>query len=127
MRIGRLKHRVTLEERLEVPDKQTGTKVQFKPIVTVWAQVTPVKGLVKFDTKQIGQGITHEVLMRYYPDLTSEQWLEYKHRHFRIRDVSATCEQKRELLLLCEEVEDLMRVNSLIEDDASHEHLFASV
>ncbi len=108
MDVGKLDHRVTLVTYTETQQVDgSGTYPVFADIKTVWAQVTPMKGLVRFDTKQIGEEITHRVIIRYYPNTSSEWWIRYKNRHLRIRSVTNLGEDNRFIELLCRETGDL--------------------
>jgi SPP1 family predicted phage head-tail adaptor len=103
MEIGKLRHRVQIQSYSEMQDSTHKTLKTWATTHTVWADINPVKGLVTFDTKQIGEGVTHKIIIRYQPYITSENWVYFNSRRFRIRLVLNIQERNRFLELLCEE------------------------
>lgn len=87
----------------------SGTYKVWQDIATVWANVSPLKGLVRFDTKQTGEEITHKVTTRYFnePLITSEHWIRFRNQHFRIRSVTNVNEANRYFEMLCMDDSDL--------------------
>lgn len=105
MIIGNLRHRIRILRKQEIETEDGFTTMTTYPIVaTVWANIESVKGLVRFDTKQVGEEITHKITIRNYPLVTSENWLQYINRKFNIRFVRDADERKQYLELLCQEV-----------------------
>lgn len=108
MDLGKLNQRVTLLRYTEV--EQVGgsaTYPTYTTVASVWALIKPMKGLVRFDTKQIGEEITHRIIIRYYPNTSTLWWIRYKDRLFRIRSVSNLDEANRYLELMCREASDV--------------------
>jgi phage head-tail adaptor, putative, SPP1 family len=103
MEIGKLRYRVQIQSYTETQDNTHRTFKKWETVLTVWADIQPVKGLVTLDTKQIGEGVTHNFTMRYHPYITTERWLYFDSRRFRIRAVRNLQERSRFLELLCEE------------------------
>lgn len=103
MEIGKLRHRVQIQSYSETQDATHRTYKTWTTVLTVWADIEPVKGLVTFDTKQIGEGVTHKITMRYQEYVTTERWIYFESRRFRIRAVRNLQERNRFLELLCEE------------------------
>lgn len=104
MEIGRFNSRVKIQRYSE--SQQAGTEKTNKDwttIATVWCDIQPVKGLVTFDTMQIDKTVTTKIFMRYRDYITTELWLYYDSRRFRIRSVRNIDERNRFLELLCEE------------------------
>jgi SPP1 family predicted phage head-tail adaptor len=96
--IGSLDARVEIQTLSEVESGTSDTQSTWTTIATVWANIKPVQGLVALDTKNIGQGITHKIVIRTR-DITSEFWIKYQDKRYRVRGVTA---DKRFTELLCE-------------------------
>ena len=110
--IGDLKHRVTLQNRsIESPDYgDADFDEDFKKLhgaATVWASVQPQQGKTIFDgVSQQDQEVTHLVYLRYDPLVTSETWIEFRERRFKILKARNYNEENRFLELACQEVGD---------------------
>lgn len=113
MNIKKLNLRLTFTKYTEVEEVDgAGTYKTWQDIATVWGYIQPVKGLVRFDTKQIGEEITHKIITRYYstedyPLISSEHWIRFRDRHFRIRAVTNLNEANRYYEFLCMEDSDI--------------------
>ncbi len=103
MEIGQLRVRLTIQTFTETQDDTHRTRKVWADYKIVWAKIEPVKGLVMLDTKQVGVGVTHKVWIRYLPHITTEKWILFDSRRFRIRAVRNLDERNRFLELLCEE------------------------
>lgn len=110
--VGQLKHRMQLTSYSEIQDDTHKTMKSWPLISYVWAYIEAVKGLTQFDTKQIGEGVSHKITIRYRANVTSENWLYMKSRLFRIRHVRNLEERNILLELLCEE--DFTLVDSFL-------------
>lgn len=103
MKIGELQHRVELQRYVEQPYQGHNVTREWHSIATVWAMIEPVSGLTMLDTKQVNQGVTHKITIRWFPNLTSEYWVLFKSRRFRIRSIVSPYETKDWHVLLVEE------------------------
>lgn len=54
-------------------------------VVTRWASVEPLTGNELWRAQQVQADLTHEVVMRYVPDLTSRYRLKWGARRFQLR------------------------------------------
>lgn len=105
MDIGKFKKRVQIRRFNEVVEVGGSNTYKTYPLVTtLWGFVEMVKGLVRFDTKQIGEEVTHRIYVRYYENITTENWAQIDNRLFRIRAVTNFDESSNYLELLCQEV-----------------------
>lgn len=101
--IGELRKRVAIQTYTETESGTYKTSKVWVTVVTVFGQLSPVSGLTAIDTMQIGQKVTHKVYIRFYPNVTSENWLLIEGRRFRIRTVINIEELNQFLELLVEE------------------------
>ena len=106
MRLGELRQRVEIQTLSETPDIGTSLTPVYTKVAIVWAKVEDVKGITKFSTFQIDPAITHRITIRYRSGVTTENWILYDGRRFRIRSVADRFERGRFLFLDCEEAFD---------------------
>lgn len=102
--IGKLRHRMALQQYYEVQDSTFKNVPNFVTITTLFAEIEDYKGRVFFNGQQTDKTITHKIKIRYQPNVTSENWLQMDSRRFRIRRVRDTLERHRFLELDCEEM-----------------------
>lgn len=100
---GKMRQRVTVQTYHDEPDADHAVDAIYVNVATVWADVSTVSGRTEIESKQIGEAITHRVTLRYRADVTSENWLLWRGRRFRIRKVRDLEERRRFLILDCEE------------------------
>lgn len=76
--VGDLRDRVTLQERSIEPPAfgEAGYGEEFDSSVEVWAAITTTAGKLLFDGVGTDVAITHEVFVRFDPNVTSESWIE---------------------------------------------------
>jgi SPP1 family predicted phage head-tail adaptor len=117
MTIGMLRHKIQILQKREVMTGQSGTSVTYSIVTEPWADVKQVSGYVTFDTKQIDEKVTHKIKIRYRPFVTSENFIRFKKRLYRVRSVENEEERDRWLFLLCEMREILL--DSFIVDTSS--------
>lgn len=105
MDVGSLRDRIQLQTYTEVQDPATsGTLKTWTTIATLWANLSAVTGYVTFQTQQISEKVTHKIILRYYSGMSSEYWVLFNNRRFRIRNVMNIDERNIAMQLLCEEV-----------------------
>jgi phage head-tail adaptor, putative, SPP1 family len=104
MTIGSMRQRVNIQTLAANPVQEaSGLRDLYTTIATVWASVEPVSGNTEFASKQIGEEVTHRVVIRYRSDVTAENWISWRGRRFRIRKVRDLEERRRYQILDCEE------------------------
>ncbi len=104
---GALRHAIIIQSLADTPTgTTTGSDITttYTNLYTLRARIEALKGTVYFDTKQIGEGITHKITIRKYSSaITTEHWILWDSRRFRIRAVRDLFERKRWTEFLCEE------------------------
>ena len=103
LRLGTLRHRVTLQQEARVADGGGGFTVTWQDVATVWARVAPIRGEEALVHRQLEDAITHKVTMRYRAGVTAAMRLVHNGRVFNIREVLDLDERNRILELRCEE------------------------
>lgn len=87
MKIGDLRHRITFQEKVEVPDGYKGQVVTWQPVIVLWASVEPLSGREYFYGHQIKAEVTHRVKIRYNEKITTEMRIEFRSRHLAIESI----------------------------------------
>lgn len=76
MRIGRLRQRVTIQNRV---DSETGlysglsTRTDKVKIPTVWAKVEQISGMMQVDSRNAGSVYSHRITIRFRDDITKDR------------------------------------------------------
>lgn len=65
MRAGQLRHRVTVEERVEGYDDAGQPVEEWSKVADAWAAIEPLDGRRLFSAREAGLEATHEVRVRY--------------------------------------------------------------
>jgi len=112
MQAGRLRHRLTIQTRMEVSDSMGGATVTWpeKYWLTVWAAVWPIRGLEGVDAKSLEGKITHQIRMRYHTlndgnPITTANRIYWKNKgvYYNIRSVINPDQKNISLEIMAEE------------------------
>lgn len=103
IRIGDLRHRVTLESCTRSDDGIGGAVETWGAIADVWAAVRPLSGDEREVADTLGGRVTHEVWIRYRAGVLAEMRFTGSGRTFEIRAVIDEGERRRFMKCLCEE------------------------
>ena len=104
MKIGAMRHRITFQQPVKMPDGYKGHTVSWQDVATVWAQVEPLSGREYFYAHQIKNEVSHRVRMRYREDITVEMRVKLSEdRHLAIESVIDLQERRQFLEILCRE------------------------
>jgi len=105
MESGRLRHRVTLQERSSSVDGFGQPLDDWADVLTTWATVQPVSGREFQEGVQVEAEITHKVWLRWRAGVAPKPTMRllFEGRKFEIVSVVNVNERKRMWLLLCKE------------------------
>jgi SPP1 family predicted phage head-tail adaptor len=81
---GELRHRLVLEAPVETPDGAGGVTRSFVTLTTLWAKVTPVAARGDVVADSSGATVTHRIVIRTRPGVTTRHRLREGVRIFRI-------------------------------------------
>ena len=81
---GALRHRLVLEQPLESPDGAGGVTRGYATVTTLWAAVMPVSARGDVVADGVGATVTHRIIVRSGPDVTTRHRLREGARIFRI-------------------------------------------
>lgn len=104
MRIGSLRHRITIQKFDKVDDGGGGYEETWVAVATVSASVSPLQGKERYEAQQIQSSLSHKIKMRYRDGILPTMRVLFGARIFNIISVIDPDERHRELDLLCEEV-----------------------
>jgi SPP1 family predicted phage head-tail adaptor len=104
LRIGNLRHRITIQQIARIDDGAGGYTETWASAGTVYADVYPLKGQERYDAQQIQANLSHRVTIRYRADVNPSMRLSYGTRTLVIEAVIDPEERHRELILMCSEV-----------------------
>lgn len=104
MKIGRLRHRIVIEESIDGRDSFGAETSEWSPFAKVWADVSPVSGREFIAFKQINAEISTKVTIRYHAGVTTEMRILFDNRIFEITSIINPEEKNISLLLMCKEV-----------------------
>lgn len=104
MRIGAMRHRVTLQRPSAELDSR-GQPVEWMDVATVWAAVEPLRGREFWAAQQVNAEQTVRIRIRYRPGVTSDMRVLYGSRILLLVAPPIDAEERHvELQLLCKEV-----------------------
>ncbi|GIW49202.1 MAG: head-tail adaptor protein [Caloramator sp.] len=104
MKIGDLRHRVTLQKLEMVQDSYGQPTETWTDVATVWAAVNPISGREFFQTETINSEVTHKILIRYMQGVKPAMRIKFKDRIFNILYVINFEERNETLQLMCKEL-----------------------
>jgi SPP1 family predicted phage head-tail adaptor len=102
--IGKLRHRVTIQNKVTLPDGYGGVTSTWQDVATVWASVEPLNGRELYAAQQVKAELTHRITMRYLAGVKPEMRVLFGNRTFAIEAVIDPEERRKVLQLLCAEV-----------------------
>lgn len=78
MRSGRLRHRVTIKERVDGKDLAGGIVYTYTEFARVWASVEPIRTEEIFAAGQVQSRATTKIVVRYRPGLRANMVIEHE-------------------------------------------------
>lgn len=104
MRIGELRHRVTLQRKEITEDALKQQSEVWTDIATVWARIEPLSGREYFAARQENAEVTAKITIRYRKDVTPDMRAVSEGRVFDVLSVINPEERNISLVLMCKEV-----------------------
>ena len=106
MKIGDLRHRVTIQEKAVTIDAYGGEVVTWSTVATVWAAVEPLSGREFLEGRRLENEINHRIRIRYREGLTPSMRVTWGDRAFDVEAVTDRASRRREIWLMCRELVD---------------------
>jgi SPP1 family predicted phage head-tail adaptor len=106
VRIGKLRHRVTVQAPSVVKDTLAQDVKSWATVGTFWAEVVPKGGREAVNAQQVRADSNFVVRMRYQGStaITPQCQLIHRGRTLKITSVNDVDERRRELEIACQEV-----------------------
>jgi SPP1 family predicted phage head-tail adaptor len=108
MEAGRLRHRVTIQEKVDSRDSYGGERETWVDIAEVWAEVEPLVGREYLESRQESAEITTRVRVRYRAGIRPEMRVKYVDEadvahYYDIFSAQNVGTRRKELVLVCRE------------------------
>ncbi len=103
MRIGQLRHTISIEQASEIRDARGETTQTWTAFKITRAAIYPQAGNEKWAVHQENNSITHKIIIRYQPGILPTMRVNYDGRLFDIQSIINPAELNKSLTLLCQE------------------------
>ena len=87
MQIGRLRHRVQLQEPTEGRDASGGIDRTWTTIVPRWADILPLRGQERFDAAKVEAQTNVKIRIRYYQPINQKWRIKWDDRFYNINAI----------------------------------------
>lgn len=106
MRAGRLRHRVTMQDRVDTPDGNGGNVITWADNRVVWAAIEPKRGKEFYDSQTVNADIEGTITIRYFNGFDPTMRVNWtsRNRVFDIQAVVNSDERDKTLELMYKEV-----------------------
>ena len=104
MRIGNLRHQISIEQATESFDGNGELISTWTTFATVWAEITPLTGREYWSARQINAETTGKIRTRYISGLTPKMRVKFGTRIFNITGLSNIEERNEEIVIYYSEV-----------------------
>jgi SPP1 family predicted phage head-tail adaptor len=103
MRIGKLRHKITIQEYSAARDSFGAETEGWNDKASVFASITPISGKEYFASQQLNAEVTTKITIRYLEGITPKMRVVFGDRIFEIVSVLNFEERNVELNLMCKE------------------------
>lgn len=86
-KIADMRHRIVIEQPVEVSDGQGGQDVSWTTFATVWASVQPKKGFEILAGQRIENRMYEEIVIRDLPGIDATMRIQFDNRVLMIQDI----------------------------------------
>ena len=101
--VGRLRHRLTLEQAVTAEDGSGGFSTDWADVATIWGAIETLSGRETEASDAVRAEATHRITIRHRDDVGPAKRLRFYARVFEI--VSAADPESSRLLLVCRCIE----------------------
>lgn len=98
-----LRHRIAIERDVRTPDGGGGAEVAWQLVAEVWAAIWPRTASEQLESDRAAGTATHDIWIRYRPDVTPQMRIAFGNRIFNIRGVLDMDGKRRWLKCVSEE------------------------
>jgi len=121
MQIGRLRHRITIQQQTVTRDAYGGEVIAWSDVATVWALLTPVRGQERQLTAaaQVQATMIYQVRIRYRADIHPKMRILWGTRVMDIEHMVDPTGRTAETIMLCRDVLEGATVTPVVPGDYS--------
>ena len=105
MRAGKLRHRITIQQNTPTQNSFGEMEPSWSAFATIWAAVEPLSGDERWTSDQFQSEVSHRIRIRRRVGITPLMRVSWQGRLFDIQAVLEPESNRRELHLLCSEVQ----------------------
>lgn len=102
--VGRLRHRVTLQQPVDADDGAGGTDRVWNDAAVLWARIEPLSAAERVAAERLEAAADHRITIRWRAGITHAMRFSIGTRTFAIRGLIDREERNRFLDCLCEEI-----------------------
>ena len=104
MQIGRLRHRIELQEAVESRNQTGGVTRAWSTKVPRWGDILPLRGQERFDAAQVEAHTTIKIRIRYHSGINPTWRIKWNDRIFNINGIVNVGERNYMMEIDCIEV-----------------------
>lgn len=104
MRAGRLRQRVTIQQKSVARDGYGAETVTWTTLATVWASVEPLRGREFSEMRQTQAAIDTRIRLRFREDIEPQMRASWDGHTYDIEAIIQPAYDRRETQLMCQEV-----------------------
>jgi SPP1 family predicted phage head-tail adaptor len=97
------KHRIAFQATTQTSDGAGGFTEQWATVATVWASIEPARSFEKFVAMQTETHVTHKIMCRYNPLITTAKRALFEGRIFDVTGVINVNEDKQYMQIMATE------------------------
>lgn len=101
MEAGKLRNRITIEQRSATQDSFGQPIDSWTTYATVWASLRPLSGREFITANALSESTNYEIIIRYKAGVTPQMRAKFGVRYFDIQAVLNDRELNKQLTLLC--------------------------
>jgi SPP1 family predicted phage head-tail adaptor len=103
MKIGPLRHKITIQQKVPSRDSYGAEVITWDDFLEAWASIEPLSGREYFLAQQMQAAVDHKITMRYQAGILPEMRVKWNDRIFDIKAILNTEERNIEVVLMCKE------------------------
>lgn len=104
MRAGRLRHRITIQDKTVVQNSFGEEDITWTEFATVWASVEPLRGREFLDGRMVTAEVTTRIRIRHLDGVRPEMRVVHGSTNYDVLAVIHLEERNREDQLMCQEI-----------------------
>ena len=104
MRAGKLRQRVTIQDKSVSQNTYGEEVITYVDWATVWAAVEPLRGREFLEGRQITAEVSTRIRIRYRSGISPEMRVKFGSKVYDVHSIIHIEEREREIHLMCQEI-----------------------